>query len=855
MSINNSGRLLSAVRPVSYAINLVVSPEEKTFSGTVLIELHFESPARVVTLHALDLDISAATLASKKGAVSLDPAAETLTISFNEPIPAGPASLTLSFSGILNRQMRGLYETKSQGETYAFTQFQATDARRMFPCFDEPAFKARFRLKITIPAALQGLSNMPVISEQVEGDLKHLVFGETPVMSTYLLALGVARLEKKSIRIGETEVAIWTIPGQLALGGFALKVTSAVLPLLNDYFDLPCPTPKLDLVSVPDFAMGAMENWGAIFFRDSCLLLDESLSSTETQRRVASVITHEIVHQWFGNLVTMVWWDDLWLNESFATWLACKIVDQWRPKWHFWWTFQQEKEIPLELDALENSRAIHSEVHNAAEIEEMFDVLTYEKGGACLRMIEQFLGEAVFRDGIRRYMKQYQYQNATAADLWSILEEVSGQPVSAITKDWFTRPGFPLVTFSATDKNLGQFEVIQKRFFAGDEKETPPWTIPLRIKYRDDSGIQIKSIVFEDRQSSLDLSSDGPVQWLYGNGGESGFYRTSYSPDLMQDVSNAVLSDFSSVEKIGVLDNFWALSRRGDLPISFFMETLRRFDGEKPRVLIANISAYLELLSRQLVEPSDRILFTAFVSALFGPLWRELGWDAAPGEDEDRRLMRADLLWVLGAIVQDEEILSELPRRQMRYLRKPHSIDPIMVTPLLRLCARSDGGKRFEQFLEKFEKSKTPEIRDQYLLALTDFNKPALARQLIDYTLSEKVRAQDAWKPMRTLLANPSVQGEVWDTVKNRWEQLREKCGSIGSQRIIQSARYLWSEKWHDDVRHFFDPAERRSGMGERAIAQTLEFIRLGIRFKAKQSAGLSDWLQKNVKKEEKKYF
>ncbi|MFQ5580967.1 MAG: M1 family metallopeptidase, partial [Nitrospiria bacterium] len=395
-------RLPDHVRPVLYEIELKVIPKEKSFSGRVQIDLQVETPAREIILHSLDLNIDGAEIqqgASKRIPVGIktDPPSETICLLPKEPIKSGTSRLFISFSGRLNRQMRGLYEAHAGGEIYAFTQCEATDARRIFPCFDEPAMKARFRLSVAVPSDLVALSNMPVIEEkqdtyQEEG-LKYLTFDETPVMSTYLLALAVARLEKEEIEVAGTRVGLWTLPGELHLGQFALEVTSAALPLLNDYFDLPYPTPKLDLVCVPDFAMGAMENWGAIFFRDSCLLLDREIASTTTQRRVANVITHEIVHQWFGNLVTMGWWDDLWLNESFATWLACKIVDQWRPEWHSWVEFQQEKEVPLSLDALEATRPIRADVASSAQIEEMFDALTYEKGAACLRMIEQFLGE------------------------------------------------------------------------------------------------------------------------------------------------------------------------------------------------------------------------------------------------------------------------------------------------------------------------------------------------------------------------------------------------------------------------------------------------------------------------------
>ncbi|HIE65006.1 MAG: M1 family metallopeptidase [Nitrospira sp.] len=849
-------RLPDCVRPVLYEIALKVLPEEKTFSGSVQIDLRIDAPVREIILHSLDLNIGGVKFQEGESdpisvRIKKDLPSETICLSLKEPVPAGTARLFISFSGRLNRQMRGLYEAHAEGETYAFTQCEATDARRIFPCFDEPAMKARFRLSVCVPSNLTALSNMPVIEEkqdkiQSEG-MKELVFDETPVMSTYLLALAVAKLEKEEIKIAGTLVAIWTLPGELHLGKFALEVTSSVLPLLNDYFDLPYPYPKLDLVCVPDFAMGAMENWGAIFFRDSCLLLDKDTASTTAQRRVANVLTHEIVHQWFGNLVTMEWWDDLWLNESFATWLACKIVDQWRPEWHSWVEFQQEKEIPLALDALESTRPIRASVASSAQIEEMFDALTYEKGAACLRMVEQFLGEETFREGIRQYIKQYQYKNAPAEALWKALESASGQPVSAIATDWFTRPGFPLVTVKAGDGDLRELILTQKRFHASGQEEGNEgsrWTIPFSLKYEDSDGTHVHRLLISDETTRCRLPGESEVRWVFGNAGESAYLRTDYDSRLRDKLQPVIAAQLTPSERIGILNHNWALSKNGALPISRFMEILFRFKGDKTRVVVEAMTGYLETLSHHLVLSGDRSAFVSLAKSLIFPVWKELGWDPASGESDDVRLARASALWVMGAIVQDVEILSELPRRQILYLAKRGSLDSTLATPLIRLCARTDGGTRFEQYLNKIKTSKTPEDRDRYLIALADFQKPALTRRVLDFVLSEDVRAQDSWRPIRALFANAVTQGETWKFVQGHWKELREKGGSVGAQRILQSTRSLWGQEWYGEVEAFFAAPENKLPSAERSLRQTLEFIQLGIRFKAQQTEDLSTWLR-----------
>ncbi|MFQ5596819.1 MAG: M1 family metallopeptidase [Nitrospiria bacterium] len=851
MSKEDAGRLSPKVRPLLYRLHLTVLPAERHFWGSLSIDLTLAQAMPALRLHALDLEVDQISIGAVSCKADLDSASETITLSYPGSIPPGDATLALQFSGTLNKQMRGLYEAHADGEVYAFTQFEATDARRMFPCFDEPGMKARFRLTVTLPADLVALSNMPVTETRQNGAMKTVVFAETPPMSTYLLALAVARLEGEAIDVEGTRVAVWTLPGQLALGAFALKVVKGVLPLLNAYFDLHCPTPKLDLVSVPDFAMGAMENWGAIFFRDARLLLDEQSASTTTQRAVANVITHEIVHQWFGNLVTMAWWDDLWLNESFATWLACKIVDLWRPEWRSWQAFQEEKEIPFALDALQSTRPIRAEVRHPNQIEEMFDVLTYEKGAACLRMIEQFIGERSFRDGIRLYIKRHQYGNATAGALWEALSAVTEYPISEISQDWFNRPGFPFLYIDAGEGNFKQLHLSQGRFLArgeGSSNGGMTWSIPLSIKYKDDEGIKTYSLLLEEAQVHISLPSKGNVRFAYGNAGESGFFRSSYDALLFDALKAHAGNDLDPVEQRGCLGHLWALCQRGDLPISAYMEMIGRFKGkDTPRIVVTAICGTLEILSNHLIAPEQHKQFSDWMTNILTPLWNTVLWDPAPDEDEEIKLLRAALLWTLGAVAHHEDILAELPRRQSRYAFRPETLDPTLVTPLIRLCARSDGGSRFDQYVQKFKNSATPEERDRYLLAMADFRKPALARKLLALCLSPDVRPQDVWKPIRALLAHPPLQQETWTFIKTHWPNLREKGSSIGAKRIIQGTQNLWRPEWHEDIQDFFSRPENKVSSAEQALAQTLEFIQLGIHFKRVQSQALADWLIQNA--------
>ncbi len=848
------GRLPEGVAPERYEIRLQVDPDGKRFSGTVRIEAVLSRPVQTIILHALDLVVLRAEVGSDSemsdAAVAVDEKEETIALTPSRPLTEGKATIRLEFSGALNPHLRGLYEARAvvdgKEERYAFTQFEATDARRAFPCFDEPSLKARFKLIAVIPAHLMALSNMPAVREETIGAWKTVEFSETPRMSTYLLALAVARLECRALDVAGVRVAVWTAPGQTRLGAFALEVAAAVLPRLNDYFDLPYPYPKLDMIAVPDFAMGAMENWGAIFFRDSRLLVDPVLASTQTQRIVANVITHEIVHQWFGNLVTMWWWDDLWLNEAFATWLAVKIVDQWRPEWNSWVEFQQEKAVPLAVDALDSTRPIRADVKSAAEAEEMFDALTYEKGAAVLRMIEQFLGEDAFREGLRRYIADHQYGCAAAADLWKALETASGQPVQSMARDWFEQPGFPRLIVGSRGTSLQTLELEQRRFSAhgaGAEREERVWTVPVAFKIFEAGGSRIHRVLLRERSARIRLPVEGPARWIYANADETGFFRVTYDEGLLNVLKAAIPSGLTAAERIGFIDHLWAQTRAGDLPIAAFLDVLDRFKGDSTRVVVESCAAVYQTLAERIVLPESLPAFRKRAGKFFAPIWSALKWTPGPEEGDETKLIRAAALWGMGSVARSRGVLTESEERLGRYLADPASCDPTLATPLVCIGAKIGGSARFDDYLERFKTGETPEDRDRYLDALADFEDVNLCRRLLEFTLTDALRSQDLWKPFGGLLANPAAQGETWRFVQKEWPALRKKGGSVAAQRIIRSTRALWREEWYQEVKGFFENPTNREPSAERTLAQTLEFIRLGIRFKETQQRALSNWL------------
>ena len=517
MALGKNFRLPLDVKPVRYNAHLAPDLKAGTFEGRLEIEVELKKARKQMVLHAIDLKLRWVRMrrAGKtiRGEGAIDKESETISLTFAEEIPAGKSTLELAWNGKFSPGLRGLYRA---GPTVV-TQFEAADARRLFPCFDEPEFKARWNLSLLgVPKGAAAISNGKIVKDEVAAGLKNgerqVVFAETPPLSSYLIALCVGELVSSAVVVAsKIPIRTWSIPAKAHLTGFAQECAAAVLPLLEEYFGQPYAYGKLDQIGVPDFEAGAMENAAAITFREVALLLDAKSAPLSVQKRVAEVITHELAHQWFGNLVTMVWWDDLWLNEAFATWMAYKIVDVWKPRWRVWMDFEVGKGAALHLDALQSSHSIRAEIRNAEEAGESFDAITYEKGGAILRMIEAWLGEERFRDGIRAYMRYHRELNATADDLWKALAESSGgQPIQKVANGWIKQVGYPLVEVIEKD---GWATLRQSRFFSDPqtlEKGKPTlWMVPMVLRFADREGVRSLAVLLTEDSQQVELQRPG----------------------------------------------------------------------------------------------------------------------------------------------------------------------------------------------------------------------------------------------------------------------------------------------------------------------------------------------------------
>jgi puromycin-sensitive aminopeptidase len=718
---------------------------------------------------------------------------------------------------------------------------------------------------------------MPAAAEARADGRRTVEFAETPKMSSYLLAAYAARLVPKSRRVGRTTITVWAAEDQIAQADFALDAAANALKRLERYFGIPYQLPKLDLVAAPEFVSGAMENWGAILFRDSNLLIDPKLSSEAAKRRVADVVTHEIVHQWFGNLVTMKWWNDLWLNEAFATWLAAKIVDEWKPEWRVWEDFDAGKRSPLAIDALPGTRPVRSDAATPAAIQAMFDPITYQKGGALMRMLEDYVGERAFRRAVRAYIRRYRYGNAEAGDLGRELERASGRPVKKMMDGWLRQAGVPLISVSAGGPGGRTLALSQRRLSSDAAEGSARWSVPIAVRYRLEGETKTREarVVLDAASRTLALPGRGALAWAYANAGETGYYRLALDGGLLK-AALAHKDELSPAERAGLLNDLWAAVRLGTLPAARFLDALSVFKGDPSRLVIEDAAGYLKTLSQQLApdaasreklreavarlggerdEFADELrrqlerddkhadAVAAFAADFFAPALDLLGWDRKPGEDSDDALARTAALEALTLLAPTSVPAAEIDSRLAAYLQNPASIDSALAPVVLAAAARRNDPALFAAFRERLAAARTPDQKNLLLRALAEFSAPELVDRYLGMTLTSEIRPQDAPEPYRLLLSRPGAQARAWEFAKAHWTELVAKAGPRGATRIVAAAAGLVSPDWRRDVAAFFGEPSREIEMARATLAQTLDAIDLGLRFRQGQAGSFQEWL------------
>jgi puromycin-sensitive aminopeptidase len=862
-------RLPRHVRPERYTIHLTPDLGTWSFAGDETIILTLDRAVRRIELHAVDLEITRAEATASRrrfdGRVSYHAGRETAEIRFAEPLPAGRVTLRLEFRGPIGTGLRGLYRAEAGGRRYAFTQFEATDARRAFPCFDEPAFKAQYAMSATVPNDLVAISNGRALREAPgpAPGTKTVTFATTPRMSTYLVALAVGALEatEAALARGGTPVRVWTVPGKTGLGALALASAVASLNRLERYFGVRYPYGKLDLLAVPDFEAGAMENSGAIFFRETALLCDPDTASVAAQKRIALVVAHEIAHQWFGNLVTMQWWDDLWLNEAFATWIEFRTVADWRPEWDIWVDFQQEKAAPFATDALASTRPIHAPVKSAAQASEMFDAITYEKGAAVLFMLEQYVGPAVFRAGVRQYIRDHREGNATANDLFGALEAASGTRVRAIARDWIDQPGFPLLRATAKPGGTrAHLTLEQQRFYANGARDgghsasdapptpspsspSPLWRVPIVLRYADGRRPLVQRALLSTPRAEVALGTPKPPRWLYANAGGSGFYRVLHDPATLAGLTQDVGAVLDAAERVALVGNQWALARAGYADVETFLSLLEGFRGEPHYAVVESMVDALAAIDYYLVEPEDRPAWAALVAHLLAPQVEQLGWQPAPGDDDARRLRRAATIRALGRLARLPEVVTEARQGLERYWADANAVDPNLVDVFIAVAAQNGSPALFDQYLAHSREARTPQDEVRHLFGLATFEDPVLVQQALDLTLTPAVKTQDVGTLLARLLGNPVGKHQAWNFVRVQWAAVEERLPPFMRRRLVGATANLATAEARDEVAAFF--AEHPVDGAERTLRQTLEQLDVLIAFRERAAPRLRDLLRK----------
>ena len=863
MASPTASRLPTSVRPLRYTITLTPDLDEFTFTGEETVDVQVVEPTSRITVNAAELQISQGELTTEDGKtlsardIAVDEASETATFSFDQEIPPGAAALNIRFSGVLNDQLRGFYRsqyTASDGQqrSLATTQFEATDARRAFPCWDEPAVKATFQVTLVVPTELTAISNTPVVNElPLEGGTKAVQFAATPRMSTYLLAFIVGDFASvEATAPNGTLVRVWATRGNEEKGRFALENGVRLLAYFNDYFGIPYPLEKLDHIAIPDFAAGAMENWGAITYRETALLYDPENSSANTRQRIMEVVSHEMAHMWFGDLVTMEWWNDLWLNESFASWMGDKAVDHLFPEWHMWTQFvSQDTHAGLSLDGLRNSHSIEVEVTDPAQIRELFDAISYSKGGAILRMLEEFLGADTFRRGLHSYISAHQYANARTQDLWAALEEASGQPVTTIMNTWVRQTGYPLIQVdtrrdgASVHLALSQRRFLYEHLLEHGEEDSTLWQVPVSIARAGDT--QKISVLMGEQATEVALTEGLPhvVQdWVKVNTGQTGFYRVNYSTEEWDRLRDAVEGlQLPSTDRLGLQNDAYALMRAGFAPATLFLSLAQAYKGEDDSTVWSDLSANLRGLENLLANEPYLPRFQSFARGLFQDIVRRVGWDARPGEGHLDSILRGTVLGQMGAY-DDPQVLEEAGSRFQRFLEAPASVHPDLRGVVFGLAAQGGDRAIYDALWDLERKADLHEERIRFLGALTRFRDKGLLQETLERSMSNDVRSQDTVMVLVSVAGNRHGRDLAWEFIKANWAELDRRYGRGGFaiMRLVSITGAFSTTEMARDVEEFFK--SNHAASAQRTIQQSLERIRLNVRWLELNRQGLSEW-------------
>lgn len=846
-------RLPQIAVPDNYKLSLAPDLTNNIFTGEETIEVRVLKTASEIVLNAKDIDFQDVSITSASGAqkakVTLDNENQMARLAVNKPLQPGPATIQIRYTGILNNELRGFYIGKDdQGRKYAATQLEDTDARRAFPSFDEPAYKATFDVTVIADKGMTVISNGKVVSDMPgPGDAKHTVhFSTSPKMSSYLVAVVVGDFEYIEGEADGVPIRVWTSPGKKELGRFALAAAEFNLSYYDRYFGIKYPYGKLDLVGLADFSAGAMENTGCITFREILLLLDEKHTATGLKKTVASVIAHEMAHQWFGDLVTMQWWDYKWLNEGFATWMSSKPVAAWKPEWNVQLDDVIDTVNSLNQDSLTNTHPIHQPANTPAQILELDDAITYGKTAAVLRMLEAYEGPESFRAGVDLYLKQHSYANATASDFWNAQTQVSTKPIDKIMPTWIEQAGPPLVTVKVQcSGNSETIALEQRRYFYDraklDAGSPELWQIPLCTKGGASTTTKGENCeLVAKKQETLTLQGCPP--WIYLNANAKGFYRSGYNSEAIQSMAKVAESALSPAERIMLLADVSASVRVDREPIGDYLVLAEGLQAERSSAVLGEILQQLTYIGYHLVSDADRESYDLWVRKLLIPVAQDVGWETKPGESEDQGTLRAELMAALGDVAHDPQVKVLAQKVANQYLADPASVDHEIAVAALQIAARNGDQTLYDKILADLKTAKTPETYFNDIFALGCFSDPKLVERTLEYAVSPKMRSQDAPYLISGVMQNPAAEKQAWSFVQAHWETIKNLGGAFAGGVIVQSTGSFCGSEMRNEVQAFF--TSHPAPAAERSLKQSVERMTYCLDLKAQQGPQLASWLQ-----------
>ncbi|CAF4536140.1 unnamed protein product [Rotaria sp. Silwood1] len=857
-------RLPQTVVPTHYDLTIQTFLDTFKVNGDVNIHLKVNQPTDTVILYAAELQIDQAkiTLDSKdelSGTIEMDKENERVKITFNRQLEKGSYQLYLKFIGDINDRMQGFYRNKyttpdgKEVRYGASTQFEPADCRRAFPCWDEPNFKATFDITLITPKNLQAISNMPIISENEHPDDKKwkiTKFDRTPIMSTYLVAYVVGEYDYVETKDSNgVSMRVYTPVGKKEHGHFALDIASKVLPFYAEYFNIKYPIAKADQIAIPDFAMGAMENWGLVTYRETALLIDPKFSSMDSRQRVAIVVAHELAHQWFGNLVTMDWWTDLWLNEGFASWIEYLAVDKCYPEFDIWTQFVADTFARfLVPDALKSSHPIEVPIGHPAEIDEIFDEISYSKGSSVIRMLHDYIGDDAFRKGLHNYLKEYSYKNTITTNLWSHLSKASNKPVNEVMSSWTFQMGYPLVTV-IEEQQPNQTRTIklnQQRFIAdgSSDDENLQWKIPITIFTKSNPKLIAKQILMDQPEITVTLDNISEKDWIKLNYNSIGLYRVKYESKTLAHLSEPIANKtLSPQDRLMIQDDVAALCNAGHQSFVDYLKLLLSYKDEDNFTVWKSIASTMGDLS-SLIEYTDYYdQFKKYRLNLFSSIQAKLGWDAKEHENPLVAMLRPMILSIMGKS-GDQAIIDEAKKRFQSHING-NLIDPNIRAAVYVIVARYGDEHTQEELQKLYQAAEMTEEKVRLLRSMGQSINPHIIENILQFIFeSDEVRMQDSASGLVGCTSSRIGRDIVWKFLQKNWMKLVERFGEK-SCFLISFVEYCLSdfadEKTASEIKSFFDSVH--TPIVTRAVKQALETIHMRVKVLQRDSKAIEKYL------------